>query len=71
MLKTVGKFEVLFIVKLNLFVVALFNDFKSYVDMFIILNGVIAFIECSFQLQKIVTHMRLHKIFAPFQNYIS
>jgi hypothetical protein len=52
MLKKVGKFEVLSIVNLNLFIIALFNDFKSYVNMFIILNGAITLIECSFRLQK-------------------
>jgi hypothetical protein len=48
MLKTIGKFEVLFIVNLNLFVVVLLNDFKIYVNMFMILNGAIALIECIF-----------------------
>jgi hypothetical protein len=48
MLKTVGKFEDPFIVNLNLSIVALLNDFKSHVNMFIILNNVITFIECNF-----------------------
>jgi hypothetical protein len=41
MLKIVSKFEDSFIINLNLFVVALLNDSKSHVNMFIILNGVI------------------------------
>jgi hypothetical protein len=71
MLKTIGKFEDPFIVNFNLFVVALLNDFKSHVNLFIVLNNAIALIECSFQFQKNVTLMRLHKTFTPFQNCIS
>jgi hypothetical protein len=67
MLKTVGKFEVSFIVNFNLFIVALLNDFKSHVNLFIVLNDAIALTKCSFQFQKNVTSMKLHKIFAPFQ----
>jgi hypothetical protein len=36
MLKTIGKFENLFIVNFNIFIVAMFSDFKSHVNMFII-----------------------------------
>jgi len=49
MLKTISKFEDLFIVNLNLFVIALLKDFKSHVNMFIILTSAITLIECSFQ----------------------
>ncbi len=35
------------IINLNLFVTAMLNDFKSHVNLFIILNGAILFIECS------------------------
>ncbi len=41
MLKIVGKFEGPFIVNFNLFITTLFNDSKSHVNMFIILNSVI------------------------------
>jgi hypothetical protein len=50
MLKIVGKFEDSFIVNLNLFIVALLNDSKIHVNMFIILIGAITLIECNFQL---------------------
>ncbi len=71
MLKTIGKFEDLFRVKFNLFIIALLNDFKSHVNLFIVLNHAITLIECNFQFHKNVTSMRLHKIFTPFQNCIS
>ncbi len=41
MLKTIGKFEDLFILNFNLFVVALLNDFKSHVNLFIVLDDAI------------------------------
>jgi hypothetical protein len=63
MLKAVGKYEDSFIVNLNLFVIALFNDFKSHVNLFIILNGAISLTKGNFQLQKSATQMKLHKIF--------
>ncbi len=43
MLKVVGKFEDSFIINFNLFITTLFNDSKSLVNMFIILNGAISF----------------------------
>jgi hypothetical protein len=55
MLKVVGKYEDSFIVYLNLFVIALFNDFKNHVSLFIILNGVISLTKGNFQLQKRAT----------------
>jgi hypothetical protein len=48
MWKIVNKFEYLFIVNLNLFVIALLNDFKSHVNVFIILNNAMSFIEYNF-----------------------
>jgi hypothetical protein len=48
MLKIVNKFKYLFIVNLNLFVIAFLNDFKSHVNIFIILNNVMSLIECNF-----------------------
>jgi hypothetical protein len=44
MLKKINKFEDLFILNLNLFVVALFNDSKSHVNLFIVLNNAILLI---------------------------
>jgi hypothetical protein len=52
MLKTISKFEDLFRVYFNLFVIALLNDFKSHVNLFIVLNDVIKLIECNFQFIK-------------------
>jgi hypothetical protein len=66
MLKAVGKFEDSFIINFNLFVVALFNDSKSHVNMFIILKDAISLTKCSFQLYKNVIWVKLHKTFAPF-----
>jgi hypothetical protein len=48
MLKVVGKFEDLIIVNLNLFVTTMFNDFKSHVKLFIILDGVVSLTEGNF-----------------------
>lgn len=48
MLKIVGKLENLFIVNLNLFVVALLNDSKTHVNMFIVLNSVIGLTKFNF-----------------------
>jgi len=49
MLETIGKFEDPFIVNLNLFIIALLNDSKSHVNLFIVLNNVITLIECNLQ----------------------
>jgi hypothetical protein len=48
MLKIVNNFEDLFIVNLNLFVIALLNDSKNHVNLFIFLNSVILLIKCNF-----------------------
>jgi hypothetical protein len=36
MLKIVGKFEDLFIVNFNLFIIAMLNDYKSHANLFVI-----------------------------------
>jgi hypothetical protein len=54
MLKTIGKFEDMFILNLKpFFVIALFNDYKSHVNMFIILNGAISFINVASNSRKV------------------
>jgi hypothetical protein len=47
MLKTIGKLENPFIVNFNPFVVALFNDSKSHVNQFIVLNNAIGLTKCN------------------------
>jgi hypothetical protein len=44
MQKAVGKFEDSFIVNFNPFIIALLNDSKSHVNMFIVLNDAISLI---------------------------
>jgi len=54
MLKTIGKFEDMFIVNLKLFfVIVLFNDSKSHVNLFIVLNGAISFINVASNSRKV------------------
>jgi hypothetical protein len=54
MLKTIGKFEDMFIVNLKLFfVIVLFNDSKSHVNLFIVLNGAILFINVASNSRKV------------------
>ncbi len=48
MLKAAGKFEDSFIVNFNLFIATMFNDFKSHVNLFIILNNVVSLTKSNF-----------------------